>query len=273
MQSMGSRERRIEGGTVMLSITNSRPEFEQGNVKVAILPIGAVEQHGSHLPVGTDTIIASAVAERVAGRLDAYLLPAVAISSSIEHKKALGTVYLKSTTLGLVVRDIAESLHEAGFRKLIIINGHGGNWILKPTIRQLNREMSGQFTGCADGGLETILIHTSAGLDRQHEVMEHKQHDVHAGEKETSIMLHLHPQYVGTIRELPGQQFQPQEYMDYFDVMDLSGDGYWGYPESGTADKGAKLMDIIVEAALQAIERIEWYRTELNKQKGEGDNQ
>jgi creatinine amidohydrolase len=247
----------------MLTISNTRPEFEQRNPTVAVLPVGAVEQHGSHLPVGTDTIIGSAFAEKVAEKLDAYLLPAVAITSSIEHRKAKGTVYLKAATLGLVIRDIAESLHEAGFRKLIIINGHGGNWILKPTIRQLNREMSEQFTGIP--GLETILIHTSAGADKQAEVVEHKQHDIHAGEKETSIMLHLHPDYVKPIRECKEQTFQPQDYMDYFDVMDLSADGYWGYPESGTAAKGEKLIEIMAEAALQTIDRIERYRSELGR--------
>jgi creatinine amidohydrolase len=244
----------------MLTMYNSRPEFERSSPTVAVLPIGAVEQHGSHLPVGTDTIIGAEFAERVAGRLNAYLLPPVAISSSIEHRQAKGTVYLKATTLGLVIRDIAECLNDAGYTKLILINGHGGNWILKPTIRQLNRDLD---------GLETILIHTSAGAERQNEVVAHKQHDIHAGEKETSIMLHLHPQLVAPIKELPEKQFQLQDYMDYFDVMDLSADGYWGFPEAGTAEKGAQLLDIMVDGAIQYLERLEAYHTAVRERKGE----
>ncbi|MDF2959372.1 MAG: Creatininase [Paenibacillus sp.] len=240
----------------MLTVYNNRTEFERDNPKIAVLPVGAVEQHGSHLPLGTDMIIASEFALRVAEQLGAYLLPVLAVTSSIEHKKAQGTVYLKATTLGLVIRDIAESLHESGYEKLILINGHGGNWILKPTIRQLNRDLE---------GLETVLIHTSVGSERQNEAIDHKQHDIHAGEKETSIMLHLYPQYVGPIRELPDKRFHPQEFMDYFDVMDLSDDGYWGFPESGTAEKGARLLDIMVESALQYLERLEQHHKKLRK--------
>ncbi|TVY08571.1 creatininase family protein [Paenibacillus cremeus] len=244
----------------MLTMNNARPDFENADLKVAVLPIGAVEQHGSHLPVGTDTMISSEMAARVAERLGAYLLPPVAISSSIEHRSAKGTVYLKATTLALVVRDIAECLHEAGYEKLILINGHGGNWILKPTIRQLNRDLS---------GLETVLIHTSAGAERQQVVVDHKHHDIHAGEKETSIMLHLRPELVGQVKELNDKQFQLQDYMDYFDVMDLSEDGYWGFPESGTVEKGAKLMDIMVDGALQYLERLEAYHAKVRERKGE----
>lgn len=247
----------------MLTVYNNRTEFERHNPTIAVLPVGAVEQHGSHLPLGTDMIIAGEFAARVAEKLSAYLLPVLAVTSSIEHKKALGTVYLKATTLAAVIRDIAESLHEAGYKKLILINGHGGNWILKPTIRQLNRDLD---------GLETILIHTSVGGDRQDEVVDHKQHDIHAGEKETSILLHLYPQYVGAIRELKDKQFQPQDFMDYFDVMDLSDDGYWGYPESGTAEKGAKLLDIMVDSALQYLDRIERHHETLRAKDREGSH-
>lgn len=247
----------------MLTVYNTRIDFKRDNPTIAVLPIGAVEQHGSHLPVGTDMIISSEVASRLAEKLDAYLLPVLAVTSSIEHKKALGTVYLKATTLALVIKDIAESLHEAGFKKFILINGHGGNWILKPTIRQLNRDLNDRHQ--SGMGMETILIHTTIGADKQNEVFTHKQHDIHAGEKETSIMLHLHPEYVGTIRELPDKEFHPQDFMDYFDVMDLSEDGYWGFPESGTAAKGAKLLDIMVESALQYLERIEQHHKSLSK--------
>ncbi|MDF2670931.1 MAG: Creatininase, partial [Paenibacillus sp.] len=124
----------------MLSMNNTWRDFEQAQPQIAVLPVGAVEQHGSHLPVGTDNIIAAEYAERLARHLDAYLLPTLAITSSIEHRKALGTVYLRATTLELIVRDISDSLYGSGFKQLLIVNAHGGNYILKPAIRQLNRD-------------------------------------------------------------------------------------------------------------------------------------
>src|SRR5690242_12092910 len=124
----------------MLNMYNTRRDFLTTDCTTAVLPVGAIEQHGSHLPVGTDTIIAGEIALRIAERLDAYLLPSISIASSIEHREAKGTVYLKADTLALVIRDITESLQYSGFKRLIIYNGHGGNWILKPTVRQLDRD-------------------------------------------------------------------------------------------------------------------------------------
>src|SRR5688500_11865137 len=126
----------------MLTIDDTRNAFGETRCTVAVLPIGAIEQHGAHLPVGTDLMLAEAIAKPLAEKLDAYLLPAIAISSSIEHRKAKGTVYLRAETLARLVRDVAESLRASGFERLVLVNFHGGNWILKPTIRQLNRDLA-----------------------------------------------------------------------------------------------------------------------------------
>jgi len=123
----------------MLTIHQTAPEVARTPCTVAVLPIGAVEQHGGHLPLGTDTMLARAVAEPIARSLNAYLLPPLAITCSMEHRKAKGTVYLRAETLAHVVRDIAASLRDSGFTRLILINFHGGNWVVKPTIREINR--------------------------------------------------------------------------------------------------------------------------------------
>jgi len=134
----------------MLTMYNSKRDFEASDCTTAVLPVGAIEQHGSHLPVGTDTIFAGEYAARLAEKLDAYLLPVLPITSSIEHRKGKGTVYINGETLSLLLRDIAESLQISGFRKLIIVNFHGGNWTIKPTVRRLNRELA---------ELQTILVY------------------------------------------------------------------------------------------------------------------
>ncbi|MBD2861461.1 creatininase family protein [Paenibacillus oceani] len=240
----------------MLTIFNNKCDFQRADCRVAVLPIGAVEQHGSHLPVGTDTFISSELARRIAGELDAYLLPAIPIACSIEHRLTKGTVYMKAATLAALIKDIAESLQFSGFRKLYLVNGHGGNWIIKPTIRELNRELQ---------ELDVILVSTQLARSRIQEVMEYGvPPDIHAGETETSLMLHLHRESVGAIQVPPDRTFYPQDYMDYFDAAQLSEDGYWGYPERATAEKGKKWLDILVEVALEYIRHIEETRQKLN---------
>ncbi|CAI6051851.1 creatininase family protein [Cohnella sp. JJ-181] len=233
----------------MLTIFHSKKDFEASDCRIAVLPVGATEQHGSHLPVGTDTIFAEHFSRRLAEELDAYLLPAIAISSSIEHRKGKGTVYLKSDTLALVLRDIAESLQYSGFTKLIIANFHGGNWIIKPTVRNLNREL---------GGLQTVLLYAGdVARPRYGEIFNHVQGDIHAGEMETSLMLHLHPEYVSDIKVQKNPVLFPQAYMDYFDVGELTADGYWGFPEEATAEKGSKVIELMLHEGLKYIEELE----------------
>lgn len=236
----------------MLTMYNNRVDFQNSSCETAILPVGALEQHGSHLPFGTDNIIAGAMAEKLAEVLDAYLLPPISIASSIEHRAAKGTVYLKADTLALVIRDISESLAYSGFRRLILINGHGGNWILKPTIRQINRNFEDRNVN-----MEVILIHTSVAQARQHEVMKHTHNDIHAGEKETSIMMYLTPDHVKQYVPQTAAPTVPQDFMDYFDVTEITEDGYWGYPEDATAEKGVRMMALNVECAIEYLKQID----------------
>lgn len=246
----------------MLNMYNTRKHFLEQECQVAVLPVGAIEQHGSHLPVGTDAIIAQEISSRLAKRLNAYLLPCLSISSSIEHRESKGTVYMRSDTLALVIRDIAESLRYSGFRRLIVFTGHGGNWILKPMIRQLNRDYEERGME-----METILIPSNIAFARQGDIVNHVQHDLHAGEKETSIMLHLCPEHVEAIVPEAAHTSVPQDYMDYFDVIDITGDGYWGFPEEATADKGARLLELIEESSLAFLEGIEQERERINAAK------
>lgn len=244
----------------MISMYQTMRDFEAHPCKTAILPVGALEQHGSHLPVGTDNIISTAFAERLAAELDAYLLPCIGIACSIEHREAAGTVYISADTLAAIIRDIAASLQESGYQRLILINGHGGNWVLKPTIRELNRNLA---------SFEAVLIHTTVALPRQHEVMEHVKHDVHAGEKETSIVMHLCEEHVKSIRLPEHREFLPQDFLDYFDCLELTEDGYWGFPEAATKEKGAKMMDLLVECAIDYLKQLDLHKIQLGKGEAE----
>lgn len=232
-------------------------ELDDMDTVDAVVAIGAVEQHGAHLPVGSDCIIAEYLAGRIAEALNAYLLPTFPISSSIEHRLSRGTVYLQATTLASVIRDLAESLRFSGFRRLVIVNGHGGNWIIKPTIRQINRDFP---------DFRAVPVHADIGIPHAAGVLEHLHGDIHAGEFETSVMMHIHPELVGAIEPAVDASFPPQSFMDYFDSTELATRGYWGYPHKATAEKGKRLLDITLERALAYLQAIEDHANVLKEE-------
>lgn len=244
----------------MLSMNNTWRDFEQAQPKIAVLPVGAVEQHGSHLPVGTDSIIAAEYADRLARHLDAYLLPTLAVSSSIEHRKALGTVYLRADTLALVIRDIADSLCGSGFKQLLIVNGHGGNYILKPAIRQLNKDYEDR-----QAEMEVVLLNgMNVNMDNGNRLTQYPpSSDIHAGEKETSLIMHLRPELV---REHVQGGVLPdvdQSMLDYLDMTETCADGYWGHPEAATAEKGRLIAERFVPCAMEYLGKLKRLKAQL----------
>ena len=113
-------------------------EIEYGNADIAILPIGSTEQHGPHLPIATDYLIATAFGKKIAEGLGAFLLPALPISTCREHRGKRGSVWMRPITFFSVVTDITMCLKEQGFKKIVFLNCHGGNFTLGPAIRELN---------------------------------------------------------------------------------------------------------------------------------------
>ena len=102
----------------------------------AVLPVGSYEQHGPYLPLATDAIIASVIAEAVSARYGLLPLPPVTISCSHEHSQWRGTVSVRASTLYAVVTDIIESLRVSGIEKLLIVSGHGGNYVLSNVVQE-----------------------------------------------------------------------------------------------------------------------------------------
>ena len=234
----------------MLSWENTYKEIEEAGPEVAILPIGAVEQHSFHLPIGCDWLMAQEVAKRVAERIDAFLLPAMPYGNSQEHSDFIGTIWLRPSTLAQVVKDIVASLRYHKIRKVVIINGHGGNWILKPTVREINleyRDMQVIWTG--PGALSRGSMVTS---------------ELHSGEGETSRMLHVRPDLVKEAR-VDYVPEETSEYLDYAGMKGVAEHGVWGRPTLATAEKGQKIIEKAVEAIVAYIERtFEW----LDRRKG-----
>ncbi len=159
---------------------------------IAVIPVAAVEQHGPHLPVGTDKILAegmiSETCRRLPEELDVLFLPVQAIGKSNEHLKWPGTLSLTAETALKAWVEIAESVSRARIRKVVFINSHGGN---SEVLGILARELRVRF--------EMLAVHTHwmrfgypAGLFSGEEIA----HGIHAGDIETSLMLHFRPDLV-----------------------------------------------------------------------------
>jgi creatinine amidohydrolase len=166
----------------LLTTATSADEQRRG-AQLAVLPIGSFEQHGSHLPLLTDTIVACAIAKAVADEYGLFLLPPLTFSCSHEHAGFAGTVSIRASTLYTVVNDIADSLDRAGIHALALVNGHGGNYVLSNVVQEANEH-----------GRRMILFPRRDDWDtaRREAGMATASHDdMHGGELETSLLLHL----------------------------------------------------------------------------------
>jgi creatinine amidohydrolase len=172
------------------------------DTSILVLPIGAVEQHGAHLPLATDLIVIEAFADAVVTEhgdaLDLWQLPALSYSKSNEHAWAPGTIWLTPETLLATMRDIARSLATLRARKLVLLNGHGGNTSLLDVVcRELRLAH----------GFQTFLLHAALPADHGGEgAPEEDGLGIHGGVSETSVLLHLRPELVDmakAVRNVP----------------------------------------------------------------------
>lgn len=205
---------------------------------VAILPVGSFEQHGHRLPLITDTIVACAIAHTVAQTYDVLQLPPVTISCSYEHAGWPGTVSIRARTLSLMIEDIVESLSRSGVDKLIIVNGHGGNHVLDNIVLEHNTQQPQMSLFPARRDWERAR--SAARLDSSmHE-------DMHAGEIETSILLHAYPEIVRRGGPDPDHIADDRPYLTTLGMRGYTDSGVIGRPSLGAASKGSAVLDSLV---------------------------
>ena len=236
---------------------------------VAVLPTAAIEQHGPHNPVGLDTMCCMAVARGAAeasGDLDVMVSPPIHFGSSHHHRPFPGVLSLRSSTFSQVLYEIVESLVLSGFRRILILNGHGGNILL---IQQLARDFV--FTHpdirVVAGAYWDIARHRLQAVEADRPVLI----PGHGGDFETALMLHLHP-------DLVREDLVPVAHADRDDprnrssrssrvlenVADVTFESFPGSRITGlsddaraaTADLGRKYYDIAVEETAALIRSL-----------------
>src|SRR5215218_6791737 len=124
---MTTYHRSMQPDPAILDARRTTLDFAAANPTMALLPLGATEQHGAHLPCGTDTFQVDYLADEIARHLPIWRLPTIPITVSHMHRGSPGTVWVTNQTLMAVVRDVVLSLRVQGITRVVLLNGHGGN--------------------------------------------------------------------------------------------------------------------------------------------------
>jgi len=238
---------------------------------VIVLPIGAIEQHGPHLPICTDTAIATEVTAQALAKLDpaipAYALPPVWCGKSNEHARFSGTVILRAETLMALLRDIGASVYRMGFRKLALVNGHGGQpQVLEIVARDLREEYP-------DFCIFPVFSWAVPNCSNDFLSEQEREHGLHAGRAETSLMMALTPDAVHpelAVGEYPpdsGWLLTPEGGFRFaWLAHDLSRSGVIGNPDGATREEGEQVLASLVDGWVQALTEIHHFRMPLERE-------
>ena len=241
---------------------------ELSNDSIIVLPLGAIEQHGPHLPLNTDFVVADAVSraavENFGAETNAWLLPTLPFTKSNEHAWAAGTMWLSATTMMAVIDDIGRCVASTTAKKIMFINGHGGNSAL---MAMMNRELRLKY------GLQTFLAHPHMPADQGgSSAASELGMGVHGGVDETSVMLHLRPDLVDmslAVRRVP-EGLAKNEQVKFGGRVafgwlsnDFFPEGHIGDPTGASAELGASMFTSAVDSlgiAMKEISRFDFGR-------------
>ena len=232
-------------GTMMLdSARTSWPEIDSARGLIALLPVGALEQHGPHLPLDTDTVLAMGVARRLAERIGGWLLPAIGYGEAWSAEAWPGTISLSAETLQRSIEDIARGLSRIGVAGLVTVNGHFGNRAPIAAASYPLPVLHLDYPGLEDAAAE-FCASKRAGPGFYH-----------ADEVETSMMLAIAPDAVRLERAVAEYPAFPADFgARPMQLREFNSSGVFGAPRPATAATGEKLIGRIVDESFAMIEQ------------------
>ena len=232
----------------MLNYYNTADEIIESGTDTCILPIGSVEQHGPHLPIGTDYILAESFAQAIGKELGCLVLPVQAYSTCYEHRGKMGSFWMKPETMYRVIEDLVTGMRAQGFKKIIILLSHGGIFIAGPVIRELNSI----YPDIDVIKLDLVEFYLSKETNKYLEC----DNNLHAGEIESSLMVFLKKEYFRRDKAVDFIPDIPRSYLNNFPLLKVSLHGVWGKPSLATEEKGEKIFNIVVHNAVEYLERF-----------------
>ncbi|WP_145152859.1 creatininase family protein [Paenibacillus xylanexedens] len=221
--------------------------------ELVIIPVGAIEVYGPHLPLGSDGLLADRLAELVAERVGAVIGPTVEAGDSNVLNDFPGTITIRPESLKAYLGDIVHSVITWGFKRILFINGHAGN---VPVINQIVHQLREQH-----GDVQAAQIDCWRFIKAQdHGISESgKWANGHAAEIGTSVLLHLHPELVNQDKiadEVPSYEDSFPEIVKYGRLSSISKSGVVGSPSLATVEKGEALVQQSVDRIVQFLHEV-----------------
>lgn len=227
-------------------------EFEQGLTKTrtVLIPFGSVEEHGPHLPLSTDTIQAYEVAKKASLSVPLFVAPPVHYGNCRSSKKHPGTISINTATLKTLMIDIVTSLRLHGMRNFIVLSGHAGGAHCM-ALQDAGEELIERYQDINIAVVTEYLLASREGA----QIIETKG-DSHAGEIETSRIMHSHPHLVKGTADMEFPSF-PSSGILVRNKRKYWHNGVWGDPTKATAQKGEKLEKLVVNNLIELVREIE----------------
>jgi len=226
-------------------------EFENGikTTRTILLPFGSVEEHGYHLPLSTDTIQAYEVGKAAAKISPLFIAPPVHYGCCRSTSCHPGTISISTNTLQNLMKDIVRSLYSHGLRNFIILTGHAGG-THKMALINAGEDLVAELLDIKLAVLTEYELAYSEGR----EIIE-TDGDAHAGEIETSRIMHLYPDLVKGAGQREFPSFPPGIIVR--NKRKFWTNGVWGDPTKATPEKGRRINDLVVRKLVEFIDTLE----------------
>lgn len=217
--------------------------------RTVIIPCGSVEEHGPHLPLGTDTIHVYEVCKETSKRIPVFVAPPFFYGVCRSTRNHPGTVGIRASTLRTLTADLLSDLYRQGLRHFLIISGHASSLQIS-CLTEVGEELLLKYPDIRVAVLSILDL----GMDGWQEIIV-TEDDSHAGEVETSVMLHLRPQLVGEARPREWPRFP--RHLLVRDKLRYWPGGVWGDASQATRKKGQQLFDLSVTALVQLVQDLD----------------